>query len=51
MRQLRLVRCGCVFALLTWSPSDRGTITGTVGDPAGAVVPNGCTGTAETAAC
>lgn len=40
MKQLGLVLCGCVFALLTWSQSDRGTITGTVGDPAGAVVPN-----------
>ncbi len=40
MTQLRAVVFGFVFALLAWPQSDRGTITGTIADPAGAVVAN-----------
>ncbi|MBV9746813.1 MAG: carboxypeptidase regulatory-like domain-containing protein [Acidobacteriia bacterium] len=38
MRALKLLVGTCVFALAIWAQSDRGTITGTVADPAGAVV-------------
>src|SRR5512142_3098038 len=37
--QLRRVALWSVFALAAFAQSDRGTITGTVTDPAGAVVP------------
>src|SRR6516162_5987319 len=40
MTHLKIVLCGFAFAFLAWSQSDRGTITGTIADPAGAVVPN-----------
>jgi hypothetical protein len=39
MTHLKIVLCGFAFAFLAWSQSDRGTITGTIADPAGAVVP------------
>src|SRR5262252_3505642 len=38
MRSLTLVGCIVVFAFLAIAQSDRGTITGTIADPAGAVV-------------
>src|SRR5713226_5204318 len=38
MRSLRLGVCSFAIALATFAQSDRGTITGTVSDPAGAVV-------------
>src|SRR5215472_1332734 len=40
MTRLRIVLCGFAFAALAYAQSDRGTITGTIADPAGAVVPN-----------
>ena len=40
MRLLAGIICLFVFALPGFSQSDRGTITGTVSDPANAVVPN-----------
>src|SRR5215469_14244616 len=40
MRSLKIAMCLLGFAFAALSQSDRGTITGTVGDPAGAVVPN-----------
>ncbi|HEX5230106.1 MAG TPA: carboxypeptidase regulatory-like domain-containing protein, partial [Bryobacteraceae bacterium] len=40
MRFLRLTLGVCACAWLMFAQSDRGTITGTVSDPAGAVVPN-----------
>ena len=40
MRSLKIALCSLGFAFAALSQSDRGTITGTVGDPAGAVVPN-----------
>ncbi len=41
MRALTIAFC-CLFLIVTsaWAQSDRGTITGTVTDPAGAMVPN-----------
>ena len=39
MRLLRFVLFGCLVAAVAFAQSDRGTITGTVSDPAGAVVP------------
>src|SRR6516225_1260404 len=38
MRSLTLVGCIALFAFLAIAQSDRGTITGTIADPAGAVV-------------
>src|SRR6185369_2217696 len=38
MRFLKLAVCSFSFALAIFAQSDRGTITGTVSDPAGAVV-------------
>jgi hypothetical protein len=40
MRSLKVVVCLLLFALVALPQSDRGTITGTVSDPAGAVVAN-----------
>jgi len=40
MRLLKTALCSLAFALVALPQSDRGTITGTVADPAGAVVPN-----------
>jgi len=40
MRLLRSAVCSFSFALAVFAQSDRGTITGTISDPAGAVVPN-----------
>ena len=40
MRRFSILACLCVSALALFGQSDRGTITGTVLDPAGAVVPN-----------
>src|SRR6478609_3871866 len=40
MRFLRLFAMVCVCAVAAWGQTDRGTITGTVSDPAGAVVAN-----------
>ena len=40
MRSLKVVACLLAFAWIALPQSDRGTITGTVADPAGAVVPN-----------
>ena len=40
MRSFLLSAALCVFALSIFGQSDRGTITGTILDPAGAVVPN-----------
>jgi hypothetical protein len=40
MKSSRLVVGWLVFALSAFAQGDRGTITGTIGDPAGAVVPN-----------
>ncbi|MCU1335434.1 MAG: hypothetical protein JWO19_1015 [Bryobacterales bacterium] len=40
MRLLKLAVCSISFALAVFAQSDRGTITGTVSDPAGAVVAN-----------
>src|SRR5277367_5252257 len=38
--QLRIVCLGLICALAAFAQGDRGTITGTVSDPTGAVVPN-----------
>lgn len=40
MRSLRLALCVLALAFAAWAQGDRGTITGTVSDPAGAVVAN-----------
>ncbi len=40
MRSLMVVVCLFVFALAAFAQGDRGTITGTIADPAGAVVAN-----------
>ena len=40
MRFLKLAVCTLSFASVVFAQSDRGTITGTVSDPAGAVVAN-----------
>src|ERR1700728_4839311 len=40
MRSLRTAFCLSFIALAAFAQTDRGTITGTVTDPAGAVVPN-----------
>ena len=40
MRSLKGYVCLCLLTLSALAQSDRGTITGTVSDPAGAVVPN-----------
>src|SRR5882762_9736963 len=40
MRKLLAAICAVVLAVPAFAQSDRGTITGTVSDPAGAVVPN-----------
>src|ERR1700676_1368851 len=40
MRFLSLSVCGLLLAVCTFAQSDRGTITGTVTDPAGAVIAN-----------
>src|SRR5580704_14874650 len=40
MRFLSFSVCCLVLAVCAFAQSDRGTITGTVSDPAGAVVPN-----------
>ena len=40
MRLVRLVVCLSIWALHAVAQSDRGTITGTIADPSGAVVPN-----------
>src|SRR5579885_3064605 len=40
MRSWRLVASVLFCAVFSFAQSDRGTITGTVSDPAGAVVPN-----------
>src|SRR5690242_14597385 len=40
MRTLRVVACLLFVALAAFAQSDRGSITGTILDPAGAVVPN-----------
>ena len=38
MRSLTLVVCSLAIAFTAFAQSDRGTITGTIADPAGAVV-------------
>src|SRR5258708_6132357 len=38
MRSQKLIVCSLAFALAVFAQSDRGTITGTIADPAGAVV-------------
>src|SRR3954468_3035602 len=38
MRSLKIAVCACSLAFAVFAQSDRGTITGTVSDPAGAVV-------------
>src|ERR1700693_503377 len=38
MRSLKVAVCSLAFAFVALAQSDRGTITGTVADPAGAVV-------------
>jgi hypothetical protein len=40
MRSLWIVLCFCVFVFAAFAQSDRGTITGTVSDPTGALVAN-----------
>ncbi|HEY6341713.1 MAG TPA: TonB-dependent receptor [Bryobacteraceae bacterium] len=40
MRSLLPAGCICVFAFAAFGQSDRGTITGTISDPAGAVIAN-----------
>ena len=40
MRFFRLLSCVCLLAAAMFAQGDRGTITGTIADPAGAVVPN-----------
>ena len=40
MRSLLTAACWLVFVFAAFAQSDRGTITGTVLDPTGAVVPN-----------
>ncbi len=40
MRTFRFLAGLLVFIAVAWGQSDRGTITGTISDPAGAVVPN-----------
>ena len=40
MRSLRIAICSLTFAVAALPQSDRGSITGTVADPAGAVVPS-----------
>ena len=40
MRILLLSVCACFFALSTFAQSDRGTITGTVADASGAMIPS-----------
>jgi hypothetical protein len=40
MRSLWIVLCLCVFVFAAFAQSDRGTITGTVADPTGALVAN-----------
>src|ERR1700742_27116 len=40
MRSIRLAVCAVTFSAIVFAQSDRGTITGTVADPAGAVIPN-----------
>jgi hypothetical protein len=40
MRRFALGVCLCVFALIAFAQTDRGTLTGVIVDPAGAVVPN-----------
>lgn len=40
MRSMKVVVVSLAFATIALSQSDRGTITGTVADPAGALVPN-----------
>src|ERR1035438_5203389 len=40
MRFIRAVTCFLLFFVAAFAQSDRGTITGTVTDPSGAVVPN-----------
>src|SRR3974377_2491350 len=40
MRSLQIAVCLLAFAFAALPQSDRGTITGTVADPAGALVPN-----------
>ena len=40
MRSLLLVLCGFVIAVAAFAQTDRGSITGTVSDPAGAVIPS-----------
>ena len=40
MRSLGVVVCSCTFALVAFGQGDRGSITGTVTDPAGAVIAN-----------
>src|ERR1041385_7279025 len=38
MRYTKIAVCACSFAFAVFAQSDRGTITGTVSDPAGAIV-------------
>jgi hypothetical protein len=40
MRSLWIASCLSFLALAAFAQTDRGTITGTISDPAGAVVPN-----------
>ena len=40
MHLIKVVVCACVFGSAVFAQSDRGTITGTISDPAGAVVAN-----------
>src|SRR5215471_13009973 len=40
MRFTKIAICVCLLALTAFAQSDRGTITGTITDPAGAIVPN-----------
>jgi hypothetical protein len=39
MKKLQLIIYLCVFSLAAWAQTDRGTITGTVSDASGAVIP------------
>src|SRR5437899_9924107 len=39
MRKLQIVICLLFFAVSAWAQTDRGTITGTVSDASGAVIP------------
>ena len=39
MKKLQLIIYLCVFSLSAWAQTDRGTITGTVSDASGAVIP------------